>query len=359
MKILDRYIISKFFGTFFFVINIILLLAVVIDMSENIGELIESGAPIWDIISRYYFNFYFFYYNFLIHLLVFVSTIVFTSMLSSKSEIIAILSSGVSFNRFLRPYIWASALIVLSSLIFNHFLLPFSNSIGWDFKVEYINNKYKGDRKNFHLEYENNNYIYLGNYSYRNNKANYFKLERIENGTILREVTARTAIYDSLNKSWKLSDVLIRDYLAQEKEHLTQKANLDTTINFTPDEMSLRFEISANMTTPELMKYIEVEREKGNDQLVFFELELHKRTAFPFATFIMVIIAVSLSFRKKRGGIGMNIVLGISMAMIFEFINKFSSVAATNSGFSPFIASWIPNVIFGLIALFLLKKAQK
>lgn len=357
LKILDRYIIRKFLTTFFFMLGIIMILAMVFDLSERLGEFIDNKAPLSEVAFTYYLNFVILYGNMFSFIIVFLSVIWFTAKMAQDTEIIPMWNSGKPFSRFVRPYMIASTILVIISLIINHIILPKSNASRLKFEEVYYRDAL--NVSNYYAEFPGNQIVQFTSYSSETEVINDFVLQKFnKNDSLLYFVSARTATYDAKKRKWKLNDFFERK-VGFPNDVLKEGKLKDTTFVFTLDDMVSRDNIAMAMNTWELGEFIEREKLKGSSLVPTHELELHQRTANPFATYILTIIGITVSSRKKRGGIGINIAIGLMIVLVYIFAMKIMSVAAENIGFSPFLASWVPNMVFGVVAVMLYRTAQK
>lgn len=359
MKKLDWYIISKFLGTFVFTIILFSVVAVVIDVSERIDDFLENEAPLRLIIFDYYLNFIPYIVFFLSPLFIFIAIIFFTSKLAYRSEIVAILASGVSFYRLLLvPYFISAALLVGVQLYANHFLVPNSNKTRLDFENTYIRNRYVNKDKNIHLQIDTNTYIYMESYSSRDSSGQKFTLEKINDKQLFYKLSAKKIKWNEKKQEWTLTNFSARN-LDNLKENLREGKKMDTLLNFHPIDFSRRVNFKEAMNTPELTAFIDRERKKGAPLLQFYEVEKHRRTAIPFGTFILTIIGLSIASRKVRGGMGFHIFLGITISAGYILFLQVSTTFATNGNLSPMLSVWIPNIIVGIISIVLMIKAPK
>jgi lipopolysaccharide export system permease protein len=354
LKILDWYIAKKFLGTFFFILCLLMLLAVVFDAAEKTDDIVKSEATLSQIFFNYYLHFIIYYANLFSSLIIFLSVIFFTSKLARQNEIVAILSSGVSYPRMLRPYFIVATLLALTSILSNHFLLPKSNKIRLEFEDKYLLSKRSAS--NIYSEINPGEIIYFHNnyYGYLSD----FYLERWEDNHLKTIIYAQKAEYDSLLNKWTLSYFMIR-YLYDDKDKVIRGDKLDTTLNFKPQDFTMRHEVASSMNYKELNEFIERQRLKGDTQVPFYEIEKHQRTAFPMAVYILTFIGVAIAGRKSRGGLGLHLLMGILIALLYIFSMKMTTVAATNAGLQAEYAVWIPNLIFIFVAIPIYLNAQK
>lgn len=358
MKILDKYILKNFLGTFFFTMAMIMAIAVVFDVSEKVDDFIQGGAGLKEILFDYYFNFILHYGNLFSSLLIFLSVILFTSKLAQRTEFIAILCSGVSFQRLLFPYFLGATFLAGGSLYLNHYQLPKANKKRIQFEADYIRNPFRINDKHLHREIKPGTIVYFESILLSENKGYKFSMERWKDGELVEKTNARKAVFNPIDSTWLLNDYEIRT-LHSKGEHVKKGWSLDTNYSFVPSDFGERLDVVATMTTPELIAFIEKEKQKGSDKITFFEIEKHQRTSYPLAAYILTLIGASISGRKVRGGVGLHIALGFFMVIFYIFLMKISTVAATNSGIAPLTAVWIPNILFGLVSIVLYRKAQK
>jgi lipopolysaccharide export system permease protein len=357
LKILDRYIIRKFLTTFFFMLAVIMLLAMVFDLSERLSEFINNQAPVSEIIFSYYLNFIVYYGNLFSSMIIFVAVIWFTAKMAQESEIIPILNCGKPFHRFLRPYMLAATILMLISLVLNHFVIPRSNRVRLNFEEQYYRDAMSIE--DYHAEFPGNRYVYFNSYFAERNTINDFVLEQWDEkkDTIIYLLKARTATQDIKSRKWILTDFYERR-CGYPNDVLKEGHRKDTILPFEMEEIAHRENIAEAMTYDELKEFIEREKEKGSGSVPMFEIELHQRTSYPFATYVLTIIGVAVSSQKKRGGIGINIAIGLLIIFIYIFAMKVTTVAAMNVGFPAAVAVWVPNAIFGFIAFFMYRYVQ-
>jgi lipopolysaccharide export system permease protein len=357
LKRIDIYIIRKFLGTFFLAIGLIILVAVVFDFSEKVDDFINHKAPLRDIIFQYYLNFIPFFSNLFSYLFVFVSVIFFTSKMSVHSEIIAILSTGVSYRRLMVPYMISAFLIALLSFFLSNYFIPYSSVSRLEFEAKYLDKAYGAPEKDIHKQIDEGVFIYVENFTRRNNWGSKFSMEKFEDGVLKSKLMAESIIYDSINKTWKIKNYWIRD-IDGLKETITSGASIDSALNLMPDEFNRNANVVEAMTTPQLIRFINRELSRGHGD-VLYDIERHRRSAGPFAVFILTIIGVSLSSRKVRGGIGMHIGFGIALSFSYILFMQISKEFANAGDLSPWLAVWLPNFVFAVIAVILYRLAPK
>lgn len=354
MKKLDLYIIKKFLSTFFFAIMILAVIACVIDYSEKVDEFLKKNVPTSEILN-YFSNFVPHITALLFPLFIFIATIFFTSKLAYKSEIIAILASGVSFQRFLRPFLIAGGLLCFISLIANHYIVPAANKERIAFEDKYLHYTPMSSDKNVHLRLRENLYVFMQNYDYGSNFGYRFTAETIEGTHMSEKIMADRVSYDSVKKVWRLYNVKIRTNDSLE-ETFKQEMEIEREFPFTPHDLDEDEAIKDALTTPQLNKYIAREELRGRETLSFFYVEKYRRTAQPFAGLILTIIGACIASRKVRGGSGLHLALGIVISALYIMAMQLTNTFATKSGLEPLLAVWIPNIIFGVLAAYLFIK---
>ncbi|MFO7657055.1 MAG: LptF/LptG family permease [Bacteroidales bacterium] len=359
LYILDKYIIKKFLGTFFFAIMLIILIAVVFDFSEKIDDFIEKSAPIHAIIFDYYLSFIPYFAILFMPLFTFVAVIYFTSRMAYNTEIIAILSNGVSFNRLLRPYFISATLIALFSFLLSNFIIPGSTKKMLNFEELYYRNKPATfSKRNVHRQIEPGVIIYLENYNTYNNTGRKFSIEKYEDGKLVSKLLSEHLQWDSTKNKWNIRNYYIRDYVG-DNQIITTGTETDTTLKITPEDFSRRDNAIQAMKYKELKQFIATQKMQGSSSVDLALIEKYKRSSLPFSTFILTLIGVSVSSRKVKGGIGMHIGLGLLLSFSYILFMQFSTQFSISGTFSPLIAVWIPNIIFAFIAYVLYRIAPK
>jgi lipopolysaccharide export system permease protein len=353
LKIIDWYIIKKFLGTFFYSIALLTVIIIIFDISEKIDDFIENDAPASKIIFQHYMNFIPYFVNMFSYLFTFIAVIFFTSKLAMNTEIIAILSSGVSFNRLLYPYMISAFSLTVMSFLLANFVIPEANVVRREFKDRYIEKLTKSKEQHIHLQISPGTFAYVESYNSGTNTGQRFSLEKFdENRSLLFKLNSDKMTYDSATGQWQIFNYYMRT-ISDSTETLRKGAQLDTLLNLVPSDMFIKKEDFEVMNYFEIRDYIEEQKMKGNPRIVDYEVEKHKRIAFPFATLVMTLIGVSLSSRKVRGGIGLHLGSGIGLAFLFILIMQVSTVFAASGSLSAGMAAWLPNIIFGVIGIYL------
>lgn len=359
LRRIDRYIMKKFLGTFFFALALILSISVVFDINENIDSFINNKAPIQAIIFDYYMNFVPYYANLFSPLFIFISVIFFTSKLAENSEIIAMFSTGMSFKRLLVPYFLSATIIAIGSYILSSEFIPKGSMTRIDFETKYKNKKKVNYARNIQLVVDTSTIAYMERYENYNLTGYRFSLDKFENNKLVSHMTARRVTYDTTKvHKWVVRDYMIREMRGM-KEIITKGERLDTIINMEPQDFLITRDQFETMTSPELKKYIDNQKRRGFANIQEFEVEYYKRIATPFAAFILTLIGASLSSKKVKGGMGMNLGVGLGLSASYILFQTISSTFAINGNVHPMVAVWIPNILFLVIAIYLYMKAPK
>jgi len=358
MKILDWYIIRKFIGTYFYAIILIVGIAVIFDVAEKIDDFLEKDAPMYDIIFRYYLNFIPYFANLFSSLFVFIAVIFFTSKMAYNTEIIAILSSGVSFKRMLYPYFISATIIAIFSFVLNSFIIPPANAVRLDFENKYVKRPYVNTDRNIHRQVRPGIFVYMRSFNTYNNTAYNISIERFDGNKLLSKLIADNAQWDSTKNKWTINRYYIRNY-TDRGEEIIKGDMIDSTIYLTPSDFNKRLKMVETMNLFQLNDFIAEQKLQGADTIEYLLIEKHSRYAYPFSVFILTLIGVSLSSRKVRGGIGLHIGLGLALSFSYILFMRFSTMFAVGGQLSPGLSVWIPNILYALIALGLYRMAPK
>lgn len=357
--ILDKYIISKYLKTFFFVILVFSLIAGVIDTSEKIDDYFENNLSLWTVLGDYFFFFLFWINGILFPLYALISVIFFTSRMAYDSEVISILNAGVSFKRLMLPYLIGGGIIALLHLSLNHFLIPIGNKSKTTFENTYVwKNNDKGKTQRVHLFLNPTSKIYLKEYRKRDSTGVNFSLEEFENGQIKSILTAKKVKLIEAPFRWQIKDYYIRSFDGIQEE-LSRGTEKDTTLNFTHDDFVNYQNSQEAMTSVELMTYINRQKSRGAGGYERFQIEFHRRFADPFTILVLTILGMSIAARKVRGGMGLHLAMGAGLGSVFIMLSQFSATFVTNAGLSPMVGVWIPNLIFLCVTFYFVRTAQK
>lgn len=358
LKILDWYIIKKYLGTFAFTMAIFSVIIVVFDISERLDDFIKHEAPVSKILFQYYAGFLPFYLNFLSPLINFIAVIFFTAKMADQTEIVPILSGGVSFNRFLLPYFISSFVIFLVTLIFNLFIIPETNQLYVEFENVYINPKADNTKMYTHLQLNKNSFVYIENFD-NNQKVGYrFSLEKFNGDELIEKTVADRILWDSVKFKWKLENFSTRKVNGL-KETMITGTSKDTSLDMRPLDFEIYDNLTKAMNMRELNTRIQKEKIRGAGIMDELLLEKYRRFIYPFSSFVLTLMGVALSSRKVRGGIGLPLGLGIFLSFVYIVFIQFANMFSLKGGLPPIIAVIIPNVIFGILGFYLLIKAPK
>ncbi|MBN2863563.1 MAG: LptF/LptG family permease [Bacteroidales bacterium] len=359
-KIIDAYIIRKFLGTFFFCLVLIMTIAVVFDFTEKVDNFMEKNAPWQAIVFDYYPNFIPYFAILFTPLFVFIAVIFFTSKMAVNTEIIAILNSGMSFRRMMWPYFLSSLVIAVLIFYLNNFIIPQSNLKRIDFEDRYCYSR--GTRTsvdNIHRQVLKNVYVYIESYSPAYLRGRNFTVEKFDDdGRLISKLSAPTVTWDSTMHKWSALNYVQRDLNGKE-EIITKGQRIDTTLTISPQDFLKDPSVAGTMTYRELEDYIDLLKLQGSDELKIFLIEKYRRYTSPFTVFILTLIGVSLSSQKVRGGIGMNIGIGLALSFSYILFQQFASQFSLKGNLSPMLAMWIPNILYMAIAFVLYKMAPK
>ncbi len=356
LKRLDWYIIKKFLGTFVFMIALIISIAVVFDINEKIDKFMTHNASLEGIIFDYYLNFIPYYTNLFSPLFVFLAVIFFTSKMANNSEIIAILSNGISFKRLMKPYMVSALVIAIFTFVFGSYLIPPANATRIEFEQNYVDPRKKktGDR-DIQFKVGPGTIVYFGNFDLPSNTGYNFSMDHFDDLQLVSRLTAQSIKYDSAYH-WTIRDYQVREFDGL-KETITQGSSIDTTLQIVPNDFIIAATDQQMMTSPQLRQYVKSQKERGLGNIQAFQIEYHSRIASVFSAFILTLIGASISARKVKGGMGLNIGIGLALSMAYILFLTVSSTFAVKGNMSPFIAAWIPNIIFMAIAAYLSRRA--
>ena len=351
MKKIDKYIIGKFLGTFFFSIVLIMSIAVVFDLTEKMDDFFENQVPIREIIFDYYLNFIPYFMNMFSPLFIFISVIFFTSKLAGNSEIIAILASGVSYHRLMVPYAISATLLFILSFVLTGYIIPPASQNMLEFQDKYIQKFSHENARNIQMEVSPGTILYIETFQKRTNTGYRASLENFDGKKLTMRITADRISYDSAY-NWTLSKYVRRDFDGM-YETLARGNKLDTIIPIIPEELFYTAENAQMMSNPELKKYIVRQRERGSGNVQAFETEWWKRWASPIGAFIMTFLGVTLSSKKVRGGMGKNLGVGITLSALYILFSTVSTTFSVSGVMSPFMSVWLPNFVFLSIGIVL------
>lgn len=364
MKKIDRYILSKYMTTFFYCLILFTVIVVVVDISEKTDDFVKSKLPVSRIITDYYFGFIPRIDAMLFPLFVFISVIFFTSKMANRSEVIAILSSGVSFRRYLMPFLAGG--IFLSALLWlgYRYVVPHANRIWGDFEARYIDPNFGNNsgnssfRQRIYFRIDSFSYAGIRGYDTVSKSGNGFFVQRFSNNRLTYNLRAESFNWDTASRKWKLFNVVERDL-----DSLTERVKMSSSVlmhyNFRPTDLRIDEYLKDQLPTPQLDEFIRQQRLRGSEMLSTLLVERYNRDAIPVSVFILTIIGAVLASRRIRGGSGAHLAFGVLISVSYILFSRFSVVFATKGSFTPFLASWTPNILFGLLALYLYHRAPK
>ena len=356
---LDRYIMAKFIGTYIYSIALIISIAIVFDVNENLSKFATYGAPLKAIVFDYYANFIPYFANLFSPLFVFIAVIFFTSKLAGNSEVIAMLAAGVSFKRLLKPYLLSAAIIAVLNFYLGSSVIPHGTVVRQDFEAKYKNSRRTLSASNVQLMVGPGIIAYIQSYDNRTKTGYGFSLDKFENKKLVSHMTASMIRYDSISDTrfhWKASNYKIRK-LKGLREEIIEGNTIDTLIHMEPMDLVFSKGQQETLTSAELRQYISKQTERGSSNVVQYEVEYHKRIATSFASFILTIIGVSLSSRKRKGGMGLYLGIGLGLSFAYILLQTVSSTFAINADTPPVLAAWIPNILYVFIAYFCYRQA--
>lgn len=359
IKILDWYIIKKFIGTYIYSIMLIISISIVFDINENLAKFSESHAPLRAIVFDYYLNFIPYFANLFSPLFVFIAVIFFTSKLAGNSEIISMLAAGVSFKRLMRPYMISCVAISILSFFLSAYVIPHGTVIRQNFETIYKNKTKNTSADNVQLQVGTGIIAYIQHYDNNLKKGYGFCLDKFENKKLVSHLTAMEIQYDTISDSknhWKMTNWKVRR-LKGLREVITSGIQKDTLIQMEPTDLVYSKGQQETFTSPELRAYISKQIDRGSGNVVQYQVEYHKRIAASFASFILTTIGFSLSSRKRKGGMGLYLGIGLALSFGYIMLQTVSSTFAINADLPPMLAAWIPNIIFAVVAYFCYRNA--
>ncbi|HKJ47523.1 MAG TPA: LptF/LptG family permease [Christiangramia sp.] len=358
MKILDWYILKRYLGTFTMMLVLFIPIGITVNLAEKIDKILDNEVPFIEV-ANYYLDFTIYFANLLFPIFLFLSVIWFTSKLAMNTEIVAILSSGVSFYRFLRPYLIGATIVCVGALILAMYLAPEASKGFNEFKYQYLKRGDKVQETNdVYRQINDNEFIYASNFQPNNKSARNFTLEHFEGNKLKFKISATNLRYNEEDSLYELTRVNKR-IIGKEEDSIMYMRKLDTILPFEFDELTPESYIAETLNYTELNDFIEKESRRGSGNINRYLVVAYKRWSIPISAFILTIIAVAVASFKRRGGMGVNLAVGISLAFVFIFFDKVFGTMAEQSTFSPLIAVWFPNIVFGVLAIILLFRAKR
>ena len=357
MKILDWYILKRYLFTFFMMLLLFIPIGITVNLAEKIDRILENEVPFEEVTS-YYFDFTIYFATLLFPLFLFLSVIWFTSKLANNTEIVAFLSSGVSFARFLRPYLIGASIVAALALMLGMYWAPIASKGFNEFTYAYLSNNKVVETQHIYRQISDNDYIYVSNFDTKAKRGNNFTLEHFEGNKLAYKIHASVIRYVEKDSSYQLTNYNLRT-IGQDEDQLEYSRKKDTIFSFDLQDLTPPMYVAETLTYGELMTFISREEERGSSNINRYRVVQYKKWSLPVSVFILTIIAVAVSSVKRRGGMGVNLAFGIVIAMIYVFFDKVFGVMAEQSDFSPLLAVWFPNIVFGSLAIYLLYNAKR
>jgi len=361
LTIIDKYILKRYLATFAVMLLLFIPIGIVIDVSEKINKMLENKIPFWDI-ATYYYNFTIYFANSLFPIFLFLSIIWFTSKLANNTEIIAILGSGISFTRFLRPYIIGASIVSVLVLLMGFFLVPSASEGFNNFRYTYLKGGGKeamrGDNTDVYRQINDHEFIYVNSFNPETKMAFNFSLEKFKKEQLVSKMTASRIKWNPKDSTYTLYDYTKRTVGAM-GDKIEKAPEKKFRFAFDLEDLTPVVYIAETLNLTQLNAFIEKERKRGSSNINTYLVVLYKKYSVPVSAFILTIIAVSVSAMKRRGGMGTNLAIGIAIAFAFVFFDKIFGTIAEKSSFSPLLAVWLPNIFFGILAIYLLRNAKR
>lgn len=358
MKKIDYYIIKKFLGTFLFSIILIICISIVFDFSEKIDDFLEHDAPAKGVVFDYYLNFIPYFVNLYSYLFTFVAVIFFTSRMSAHNETLAILTSGVSFRRLLIPYFISAFIISGFTFFLGGWVIPPANKARINFENTYIKPRKRLYNRHIHRQVEPGLFIYMETYNNSVDMGYKFSMEKVENGKLTAKLIADNIKWDTTINKWKIKNYYIRK-IDGVKETVEKGIRKDTALNIYPTDFTKRWNLIETLDNHELSTYIELEKLRGAENIEVYLIEKYNRYASPFSVFVLTLIGASLAIKKSRGGVALDLGIGILLSFTYILFMRFTSQFAISGSINPLLAVWMPNIFFLIVAVFLYRKAPQ
>ena len=361
LTIIDKYILKRYLATFLVMLLLFIPIGIVVDVSEKINKMLEYKIPFLEI-ALYYYNFTIYFANSLFPIFLFLSVIWFTSKLANDTEIIAILSSGISFTRFLRPYIIGASIISVFVLLMGFFVVPAASEGFNNFRYTYLKGGGKeamrGDNTDVYRQISDDEFIYVNSFNAESKTAFNFSLEKFKNQKLVHKITASRITYNPKQRNYTLFDYTKRT-VGETNDVIEKAPEKKAVFNFDLEDLAPVVYIAETLSLGKLNAFIKKEKARGSSNINVYLVVLYKKYSVPVSAFILTIIAVAVSAMKRRGGMGTNLAIGIALAFAFVFFDKIFGVLAEKSSIPPLLAVWLPNVAFGILALYLLRNAKR
>jgi len=357
MKIIDRYIIVKYLSTFLVMLLLFIPIGIMVDMAEKIDKFKENEVPI-SAIFDYYYDFTWYFANLLFPIFLFLAVIWFTSKLANNTEVIALLSSGISFNRFMRPFMISASIVGIFTFLAGMFIVPKSNQRFNEFRFKYIHKKSQRQTRNLFKQINSDEFIFVSSYDPIRKSANNFTLEHFDDNILKHKINANSIRWIEKDSIFRMANYVKRT-IDGDNEIILKNNRKDTIFDFKIDDLAPVSYKAETLTFAPLNRFIDKEKKGGSILINSHLLVRHKRWSLPISAFVLTLIAVSVSSFKRRGGMGLNLAFGITLGFIFIFFDKIFSVLVNKSNFSPLLGAWLPIILFGILAFFMLRKVTR
>ncbi len=358
LSILDRYILRKYLGTFILLLLLFIPIGITINLAEKIDKILENEVPIMETLE-FYLDFTIYFANLLFPLFLFLSVIWFTSKLANNTEVIAFLSSGVSYYRFLRPYMIGATIVCIGAFLLGMYIAPWASKGFNEYTFKYFKHgKLDRDQTNVYIQINKDDYVYVSYFNIAEKSGNNFTLEHFDGNKMTQKLSANRITFNEKDTTYSLFNYTKR-YIGEKGDRIEIKQKLDTVFTFDIEDLTPVEYIAETLNLVELDDFIKREKARGSSYINRYEVVRYRRWSLPVSAFILTIIAVAVSSVKRRGGMGVNLAIGIGIGMVFIFFDKIFGTIAEQSTFSPFIATWFPNIIFGILAIYLLRNAKR
>ena len=360
MKIIDKYILKRYLISFTVMLMMFIPIGIIVDVSEKVGKMVENKIP-FSAIALYYFHFTIYFANLLFPIFLFLSIIWFTSKLANNTEIIAILSSGISFTRFMRPYIIGASIISVLALLMGIFLLPRASEGFNNFRYTYLRTGGKElmrDESDVFRQISKDEYIYVGSFNEVSKMAFNFSYEKFKNSELQYKIIANRIKWNPDKKNYSLYEYSKRT-VGKFSDKIEVSEKKDTVFSFELEDLTPTVYVAETLPLLDLYHFIDKEKKRGSSNISVYLVVLYKKYSLPVSAFILTIIALAVSSMKRRGGMGINLAIGISIAFAFVFFDKIFGALAEKSTINPMIAVWLPNILFGILAIYLLRNAKR
>lgn len=349
MKIIDKYLFKRFLTTYVFAVLVIVMIILVIDFVEKNDDFLEKNAPMGEIIFSYYINLAPYWANYISPLMIFISTVFFTAKLAAHTEIIAILTSGVSFTRLMRPYVLGASVIGVFSFVMVGWILPNLNKTRIEFENKYVRDAYFFNERDYHMTLQKDTYIYFSSYNNQSKTAFDFSIEKFEGTELIEKLQSRRMTWIDSTQQWRLYDTKIRKLGIMRDDLEFMRAPIDSAIGIFPSDFENTDKVYETYTLPELNERIDLIRSRGSEGVASFEIELYQRFATPFAVIILTVMGLIVAARKKRGGVGLQIAIGFVLAFVYILFYIMAKGIAESGNMHPILAVWLPNIVFSAI----------